>query len=115
MLRHVCFLGMPRGFFVGVHAETDPDIFGVEFGLFAGKAFRDAEVAVGHERMYLVRGEVFECFVLEEGIHDGGGGLAIDDSGRAEGAHERARLQVRRLLTTRCNAYLATSSYIAIL
>ena len=62
---------MPGGFVVGVHAEADPDIFGMGLGLFTGEAFRDADVAMGHEGVYLTRSEVLEGFVLEDGLHGG--------------------------------------------
>ena len=76
---------MPSRFVVGVHSETDPDIFGMRLGLFTGEAFRNTDVAMGHEAVYLIRREVFEGFVLEEGLHGGGGGLAIDDGGWVRG------------------------------
>ena len=62
---------MPGGFVVGVHAEANPDIFGMGFGLFTGEALGNADVAMVHERMYLVGAEVFESLVLEKGGHDG--------------------------------------------
>ena len=76
---------MPGGFVVGVHAEADPDVFGVRFSLFTSKALGYTDVAMGHEGVYLIRREVFEGFVLEEGLHGGGGGLAIDDGGWVRG------------------------------
>ena len=72
---------MPGGFVVGVHSETDPDIFGMGLGLFTGEAFRNTDVAMGHEGVYLTRSEVLEGFVLKEGLHGGGGWLTIDDGG----------------------------------
>ena len=63
---------MPSRFVVGVHSETDPDIFGMRLGLFTGEAFRDTDVAMGHEGVYLTRSEVLEGFVFHKGVHVGG-------------------------------------------